>query len=157
MRGRYFIIVGLALLMADAWALSARTKAATIFVSPDGPVATLERARDLIRQQKSGVGLKEPMHVVVASGTYMMGAPFVLTPQDSGTEQFDIVYEAAPGANPVFTGGRRITGFQPDTDGAWKARVPEAASGSVVLRAAFRQRPPGRAGPQSEQVLLLHD
>jgi hypothetical protein len=155
MRGRDFIIVGLMLLLADALGLSRHVTAGTIFVSPDGsdtwsgrlaqpnagkmdgPVATLDQARDLVRQQKSGAGLKEPMRVVVASGTYVMSKPFLLTSEDSGTERLGVIYEAAPGATPIFTGGKAISGFQPDSDGVWKTHIPEAASGSWYFEQLF--------------------
>jgi hypothetical protein len=103
----------------------------------DGPVATLERARDLIRQSKKGAELREPVRVVVAGGVYTMAAPFVLAPQDSGTDRSSITYEAAPGAKPVFTGGKAITGFQPDADGAWKARIPDVAAGQWYFEQLF--------------------
>jgi hypothetical protein len=151
MRGQYFIIAGLTLLLANGLGLSTSVEAGTIFVSPEEPVATLEQARDLVRQQKNAAGLREPMRIVVASGTYVMSKPFLLTPEDSGTERFPIVYEAAPGARPVFTGGKVITGFQPDTEGVWKVRVPEVASGSwyfeqlfVNGRRAVRARSPNK-------------
>ena len=52
----------------------------------DGPVATLTRARDIIRQWKSAGPLDEPVHVIVADGVYSITEPLVLTPQDSGTK-----------------------------------------------------------------------
>ena len=80
----------------------------------DGPVATLNRARDIIRQWKSAGPLEEPVRVVVADGVYAITEAFVLTPQDSGTASCPITYESAPGASPVISGGRIIDGFQPD-------------------------------------------
>ena len=89
----------------------------------DGPVASLERARDILRQKKPAAG--EEKRVVIAAGRYQLAKPFALTPDDSG-----VTYEAAPGAHPVFSGGKVIRGFQPGENGLWVARVPEAASGS---------------------------
>ena len=40
-----------------------------------------------------------------------------------------VSFEAAPGARPVFSGGRRIVGFQPGANGIWTANVPEVAAG----------------------------
>lgn len=34
-----------------------------------------------------------------------------------------------PGARPVFSGGRAITGWQRGADGVWTARVPDVAAG----------------------------
>jgi len=140
------VIRTLPLLLTAVLGFSTRADAVTVYMSPagsdgwsgrlaqpngtraDGPVVTLERARDIIRQSRIGGELRESARVVVAGGTYTMAAPFVLAPQDSGTTQSSIIYEAAPGAKPVFTGGKAITGFQPDADGTWKVRIPEVAS-----------------------------
>jgi len=163
------VVRTLLLLLAAVFGFSTRVDALTLYVSPngndawsgrlartnaeatDGPVATLERARDIIRQRKSPAGLREPMKVVVAGGTFTLTAPFTLTPADSGTERFPIVYEAAPNARPIFSGGRQIGGFQPTADGIWKAYIPQVASGEwyfeqlfVNGRRATRARSPNR-------------
>ncbi len=135
--------------------------AATVYVSPsgndawsgqiaqpnaqgtDGPVATLTRARDILRQKKTDQG---PSRVVVADGRYLMTEPFVLAPEDSA-----VICEAAPGAHPVFSGGRTIRGFEPAQNGLWRARVPGAARGTwqfeqlfVNGRRAVRARTPNK-------------
>jgi len=132
-------------LLALAW-MSVPGDAATVYVSPrgndtwsgqlalpnaqatDGPVATLERARDLVRQAKSA----EASRVIIADGRYSLEQPFVLTPADSGA-----VYEAGPGARPVFSGGRIIRGFQPAEDGLWRVPIPDVASGSWYFEQLF--------------------
>jgi len=154
MKSRHRILV-LFVLATCAVGFATRATGRTIYVSPDGsdnwsghlaqpnagktdgPVVTLERARDLIRQHKSDGVLEEPTRVIVAAGTYSMAAPFTLTPQDSGTGPSAVVYEAAPGARPVFTGGRTITGFQLDRDGIWKVRIPEVAAGQWYFEQLF--------------------
>ena len=88
----------------------------------DGPVASLERARDILRQKKAAPG--EERRVVAAEGRYQRTEPFVLTPEDSGA-----IYEAAPGAHPVFSGGKVISGLRAGAEGLWVARVPEVAQG----------------------------
>ena len=96
----------------------------------DGPVATLERARDVLRQKKPAAG--EERRVVVAEGRYQLAKAFVLTPEDSG-----VTYEAAPGAHPIFSGGKVISGFKAGTDGLWVAHVPEVANGSWYFDQLF--------------------
>ncbi|HNS21443.1 MAG TPA: right-handed parallel beta-helix repeat-containing protein [Sedimentisphaerales bacterium] len=121
--------------------------AATIYISPngndawsgqiaqpnaqgtDGPVATLTRARDILRQKKTDQGSSR---VVVADGRYLMTEPFVLAPEDSG-----VAYEAAPGAHPVFSGGRVIRGFEQVENGLWRDRVPGAAEGKWRFEQLF--------------------
>ena len=55
--------------------------------------------------------------------------PFVLEPEDSGTKQAPVSYQAAAGAQPVFTGGRVIGGWESGPNGVWKTRVPQVAAG----------------------------
>jgi hypothetical protein len=117
----------------------------------DGPLASLKGARDAIRQRKAAGKLMEPIEVMIADGAYHLEAPLVLTPEDSGTAECEISYEAAPGAHPVFTGGRKITGFQQTADGNWLTRIPEVAAGNwyfeqlwVNGRRATRARSPNK-------------
>ena len=62
-------------------------------------------------------------------GTYTLTAPVEFLSQDSGTAAGPIIYEAAPGAKPLFTGGRAITGWKPAPDGVWTASVPGVKDG----------------------------
>lgn len=50
--------------------------------------------------------------VNLAGGVYRLGAPLELTAQDSGRNGFKVIYQAAAGARPVFSGGRAVTGWQ---------------------------------------------
>ncbi len=105
---------------SDRWSgKSARPNSA----KTDGPLASLEGARNRIRELKAG-GLTKPMTVTVHQGRYTLTQPLTLEPQDSGS-----TYQAAKGARPVFSGGRRITGFTKGSDGVWTAKVPDVAAG----------------------------
>ena len=103
----------------------------------DGPLASLQGARDAVRRLKAQGPLTEPVRVLVAEGTYSLSEPVVFTPEDSGTEKCPIIYEAAPEARPVFSGGRVIAGFQPGADGLWTAQVPEVAAGEWYFEQLF--------------------
>ncbi len=117
----------------------------------DKPLATLIGARDAIRKLKSGAPLAETVRVVVADGTYSITEPIVFTPDDSGNEDAEVVYEAAPNAKPVFTGGRVIRGWTAAANGLWTTRVDEVAAGKwyfeqlfVNGRRAIRAREPDK-------------
>lgn len=69
----------------------------------DGPLATLQGARDAVRRLKASGQLRVPVHVQFASGSYPMTEPVVFTPEDSGTVDVPVIYEAAPGAKPIHT------------------------------------------------------
>lgn len=111
----------------------------------DGPLATLAGARDVLRRLKP----REPVVVKVADGVYSLNDALVFQPQDSGTANAPIVYEAADGAHPVFTGGRKIRGFVREEGNRWKVHLPEVAAGRwyfedlyVNGRRAIRARSP---------------
>lgn len=96
------------------------------------PVASLEAARDLVRKMpRPRTG---PIIVVVRGGTYRVNHTIEFTAADSGTADAPIVYEAAEGQRPIFTGGAALTpaDFKPVTDPATLARIPEAARGHVL-------------------------
>ncbi len=128
----------------------------------DGPLATLTGARDAIRRLKSAGPLPEGIHVRVAAGSYPLVETLIFEPQDSGSKESPIIYEAAEGAHPLFTGGRQIHGFVPAEGGAWKVHLPDVAAGKWTFedlyvggRRATRAREPnefwyyvrGEAGP----------
>lgn len=94
----------------------------------DGPLASLRGARDAVRALRQG---KEagPVTVRFADGVYTMAEAVVFAPEDSGSAEGPVVYEAAPGADPVLSGGVRITGFSERDGGVWSAHVPQVASG----------------------------
>ncbi|MBN1506239.1 MAG: right-handed parallel beta-helix repeat-containing protein [Sedimentisphaerales bacterium] len=123
-------------------------------IKGEGPVATLERARDIVREWRKSAHTQYPTakpgdfrpRIVVADGHYTLTKPFVLSDIDSG-----LTIEAAQGARPVFSGGRVIQGFKPTENGAWVAHVPDVANGSwcfeqlfVNGRRAVRARTPNR-------------
>ena len=103
----------------------------------DGPLASLAGARDAIRRLKSRGLLDSPVWVIVSDGTYTLTEPLILTPHDSGTQEYPISYEAAAGARPVFTGGRIITGFERGENGIWQTHIPEVAAGKWYFEQLF--------------------
>ncbi|NOZ21916.1 MAG: right-handed parallel beta-helix repeat-containing protein [Planctomycetes bacterium] len=116
-----------------------------------GPFASLQEARDAVRALKAKGPLTKPVRVLIENGTHAMTEPVVFTPDDSGTEACPITYEPAPGAKPVFTGGRVITGFKPGKDGLWTAHVPDVKAGKwyfeqlwVNGKRAVRARSPNK-------------
>lgn len=89
-----------------------------VTLSPGGPISTPQAARDAARKAA------KPARIVVAEGAYALSEPLVL-----GAEDSQVTWEAAPGARPVFTGGKVITGWQKAAEGLWKAEVPGVKDG----------------------------
>ncbi len=108
----------------------------TLRVSPSGPLKSLAEARDAIRTARRA-GNQQPMTVLIESGTYFLTEPFVLTPEDSGSPQAPIVYAAAPGARPIFSGGRKIEGWTKGEQNIWTTEVPGVKEGQWYFRQLF--------------------
>jgi len=122
-----FLVIGFALLCGSGLLLAAEIK---LYVSPggrdmwsgrlvsanagktDGPLASLEGARDAIRAMRKTDGLRQPVTVEFSAGRFPVRNTVVFEPGDSGTKQFPITYKGAPGAKPVISGARLIKGWK---------------------------------------------
>lgn len=127
---------------AAVLACAAGVGAAEVHVAPDGddasdghgdrPVATLRRALDLVRELRARGSIAVPVTIEVADGRYELAETLVVGRDDSGTEKSPTIVRAAPGARPVFSGGRRVGGWTVDeVDGRprWTATLPEVKRG----------------------------
>ena len=76
----------------------------------------------------------------VRGGKYFLDETLVFTAVDSGTQESPIAYAAYPGEKPIFTGGRKITGWQPYQGKILQASVPEGKQGTWKFPATFLQR-----------------
>ncbi|MBM3804793.1 MAG: right-handed parallel beta-helix repeat-containing protein [Acidimicrobiia bacterium] len=94
----------------DAW--SGRLPAPNAETS-DGPFATLERARETVRQLKSRQGPETSVTVYIRGGKYSLSQPFLLEPADSGTARNEVRYAAYQDEKPVISGGRKLSGWKP--------------------------------------------
>ncbi|MFJ9086626.1 right-handed parallel beta-helix repeat-containing protein [Streptomyces sp. NPDC102384] len=79
---------------------------------------SLDGARDAARALAG-----RSVRVELAGGTYALSSPLELGAKDSG-----VTWAAAPGARPVLSGGRAITGWSANADGTWTAPVPEGVT-----------------------------
>lgn len=127
-----------AMVAAGTW-----VSAAELFVAPNGndanpgtkdrPLATLNGAREAVRKV---LGSGEDVTVLFRGGTYLLHTPVTFGPEDSASGKQVVTYAAFPGETPVFTGGRKITGWQKKGN-AWTAAVPEAQDGKSVFRRLY--------------------
>lgn len=105
----------------------------------DGPLATVQKAREILHKTKAATGgLTRPVAVVLRGGVYPQTEPIVFTAADSGTQECPITYQAYPGEKPVIRGGQVIRGWEPDDSAQsrtrcagklWRAAVPAAKTG----------------------------
>jgi hypothetical protein len=86
----------------------------------DGPVASLEKARDLARATIT------PDIIVMDAGDYYLTQPVMFGPEDAGL----IITAGCDGA-PVLHGGLLVEGWKPASNGRWAARLTLPADARV--------------------------
>ena len=102
------------------------------------PFATIQKARDVIREIKKQGGLTKPVTVYIRGGLYELSETLVFAPEDSGTESFPITYAAYKDEKPVISGGRKITGTWQDYKGKIKVcTIPQIKEGKWNFRQLF--------------------
>ncbi len=100
-------------------AQSRRASAVTIAVSPSGddaadgsvdhPFRTIERAQRAVRDVNSDHNVV----IRLARGTYRIDHPLIFRAADGGRNEHTVTWsEAAPGAQPVISGGLAVTGWR---------------------------------------------
>ncbi len=115
-----------------AIALSAQALALDLHVSPAGkdtnpgteaaPLASLAAARDAARK----VAGKEVVTIHVVDGIYHLPETLVLTPADSGSAEFPVVYRAVNEGRAVLSGGSELQlDWKPYRDGIFQAATPQ--------------------------------
>ncbi|HOT49488.1 MAG TPA: right-handed parallel beta-helix repeat-containing protein [Candidatus Hydrogenedentes bacterium] len=126
----------------DAWTGAAeRNEEGT-----DGPLATLAGARDRIRALRAGGALAAPVRVVLRGGSYPVTEPVVFGPEDSGTKDLPVRYEAAPGEQPAIHGGRILSGWREEGN-LWAVDIPEVRDGKWYFESLWvngERRQPAR-------------
>lgn len=99
----------------------------------DGPFASIERARNEIRDLRKAAALpKAGIEVAVRGGVYVFERALALTAEDSGAPDAPVVYRAFPGEEVHIVGGKIVTGFGPVTDPAVLNRLDESARDKVL-------------------------
>ena len=98
------------------------------------PFATLERARNAVREARKGGLPKGGVTVWLRGGVYRMDKTFNLGEKDSGTAEAPVVYRPAPGEEARLVGGKQIpsSAFKLVTDVETLKRLDPAAHGKVM-------------------------
>ena len=98
----------------------------------DGPFASLERARDLLRQRRQDGSLQSGATVFIRGGIYARESCFELAAQDSGRSGAPVVYRSYQKETPRLSGGRTIGPFALVEDPDLLRRLPETARSHVL-------------------------
>lgn len=90
----------------------------------DGPLATLEGARNRLRALRRAGRLRGPATVMVRGGRYLLRSTLVFGPEDSGTPGAPVVFRAFPGERPELAGGRPVRGWKRTAQGVFVTSLP---------------------------------
>lgn len=128
---KYYRLILLLVFLFPVLNLTAATTSAQtdLYVSPSGddknpgtnsrPFRTIEKARETLRSVNSK--MTRNITVYLHGGTYLIDQTIRFDDADSGNNGFDVIYKNYPNETPNISGGRRITGWQLDSAGRWKA------------------------------------
>src|SRR4051794_818714 len=111
--------VGLVAAAAAVVVLAGPAAAATtvVYASPSGTGTACSSAEPCSlsaaqTQVRSMVGaMADDIVVQLADGVYRQTTPLSFTAADSGTNGHTVYWQAAPGARPVISGARQVTGW----------------------------------------------
>ncbi|OJW05725.1 MAG: hypothetical protein BGO49_26840 [Planctomycetales bacterium 71-10] len=103
----------------------------------DAPLATLEKARDVVRGLKKTPEARDGVEVLLRGGVYALPRTFVLSQEDGGTATAPIVYRAHPGEAVVIRGGRDVVDFTPHEGSILEADLKAQGFADLAFRELF--------------------
>ncbi|AMV36758.1 right-handed parallel beta-helix repeat-containing protein [Planctomyces sp. SH-PL62] len=103
----------------------------------DGPLATLEKARDVVRGLKTLPEAREGIEILIRDGAYPQARTLRFDREDGGSAAAPIVYRAFPGERPIIRGGRAIEGFAPHEGKVLKADLKAQGFTDLGFRELF--------------------
>lgn len=136
-----------ALLLVTAGCDDGSQTSVAFYVAPNGsdtnpgtifrPFASMERARDAIRELKKSSAQQAPVTVYLRGGVYRVEKTIDFLPEDSGTESAPITYTAFAHERPVISGGRAITSWQQGGGKLWQTTLSEVKQGRWYFHQLF--------------------
>lgn len=121
---------------SDAWSGSRPDANAS---GTDGPMRTLERARDEIRALRKERRARGAVTVFLRGGYYRIEQTFLLAGEDSGKRRDLVTYRSFEGEKAILTGGKAIAMWEPVRDEAILRRLPAEAR-TQVMQADLRKQ-----------------
>ncbi len=91
------------------------------------PLAGLKGAVAKLKMLRAAKNFSEPVEIIIGNGDYFMAEPVFFDAGDSGTEKSPVIFKAEEGTQPVFYGGRNISGFEKLSETLWRTKIPEVA------------------------------
>jgi len=139
-------IQSLSLIVICLFLVAACNPASEFYVSPSGndsypgtrekPFASIGKATDAVRSE-----LQSKQHadirVYLKGGVYQLESPLFFKPKDAGRENFQVIYKAMEGEEPIISGGVQIKNWEYCEGGIWMAELPRLENKSLIFRELF--------------------
>ena len=110
----FALLVGLSLVAASApVTVSVITNGDDTADGVRQPVATLARARDVVRELRQAGKLPEGAVIQILYARYDLLEPVVFGPEDAGTKDAPLIIQSASDDKPTLRGGPTLHGFTP--------------------------------------------
>ncbi|MDA3926117.1 MAG: right-handed parallel beta-helix repeat-containing protein [Kiritimatiellae bacterium] len=122
----------------DAWSGSLSSPNAT---KSDGPLASLQGARDTLRRMRNAGTLPKNSEIIVEfqRGRYEQTNSVIFKEEDSGTAESPVIFRAAPATEVRISGGVKLWQMHDVTDTNLLSRLPVNAKGKVKCVSLPRQ------------------
>ena len=161
MKVSIWILMGVILMAASVHAVGVDGDAARYYVSTqgddrwsgrlpepnskrtDGPLASLERARDAVRELRKKGDSTGPVRVLLREGVYHLRDTLVFGVEDSGSDTAPVIYQSYPGERAFLSGGRvigewrKVPNSKPER---WETVIDDVKGGQWHFRQLFAQR-----------------
>jgi len=133
------------------------------YVSPSGndtnpgtrekPFATIEKAKEAVRSVWQSKQLAD-IKVYLDGGVYRLEEPILFKPEDSGRDNFQVIYKAMEGEKPIISGGVQINSWEQREGGKWVAEVPPLSAKPWIFRELFIDGKRARRARHPDQEYL---
>jgi len=118
----------------DDWLGDKKTSNAMAY---EGPVLSIQRAQELVRERIETGDLTKPITVYIREGNYSLSTPLIFTIKDSGSSECPVTYRSFPGEKVSISGGQEINGWTQGENNIWTTPVPGVSGGKRFFRQFF--------------------
>ncbi len=105
--------------------------------TPNSPVATIQRAQELVRKLKVEGLPEKGVRIILKKGMYSLGTSLKFSYEDGGQSSKPIVYEGEACDSVTVSAGRKITNWKQQNGNHWVAFIPEVKEGQWYFRQLF--------------------
>ncbi len=112
----------------------------------EGPLASIQKALEKVKNIRNSDAGDKTIRVVLRGGTYLVNAPIVITPEQSGKKDNPTIFENYQNERPLISGGVKITSWNKE-DNKYVADMQTINAGKLSFNSLWvngERRQPAR-------------